>query len=249
MSLHLSILEEDDIPSFARVDEAAMAGWPLAEAMSINSTVPRRELVEGWVRKGFQTDSTQTYLKVTDTETKEIIACALWRIDPDGKHEKPKREVPAPVEGEGADGTGKVEGDDGKEARLGSVMDAMAAGWKQFQAQFFADTPHASTSIPFTSSTTSNPQPPKTAFTDLQILITDPAHQRRGAGSMLVKWGCERADERGLISVLTASEAGLKVYLNHGFEVVRDYELDLTPYGLAKIERRRNMIRQPRSKV
>ena len=61
-----------------------------------------------------------------------------------------------------------------------------------------------------------------------------------------MQWGCERADERGLISVLTASEAGLKVYLKHGFEVVREYELDLEPYGVAKVERRRNMIRQPR---
>lgn len=66
---------------------------------------------------------------------------------------------------------------------------------------------------------------------------------------MLVDWGCQRADERGLISVLTASEAGLKVYLKHGFEVVRAYELDLVPYGLAKVEFRRNMIRQPRPKA
>lgn len=138
MPLELSILEEDDIPAFARIDEAAMAGWPLAEAMSINSSVPRRQLVEGWVRKGFQTDSTQTYLKVTDTDTDEIIACALWRIDPDGQHEKAEREVPAPVEGEG--------GQKGKEARLGSVMEAMAAGWKDFQSQFFPNTPHASPS-------------------------------------------------------------------------------------------------------
>lgn len=136
MPLELSILEEDDIPAFARIDEAAMAGWPLAEAMSINSSVPRRQLVEGWVRKGFQTDSTQTYLKVTDTDTDEIIACALWRIDPDGQHEKAEREVPAPVEGEG--------GQKGKEARLGSVMEAMAAGWKDFQSQFFPNTPHSS---------------------------------------------------------------------------------------------------------
>lgn len=153
MPLTLSLLEESDIPAFARVDEAAMAGWPLAEAMSINSSVPRRELVEGWVRKGFYEDSTQTYLKVTDDETGEIIACALWRIDPDGKREKIKREVPAPVEGTGGDGREAVDfkreaaGDaKGKEARLGSVMEAMRAGWNDFQSNFFPDTPHASTS-------------------------------------------------------------------------------------------------------
>ena len=55
---------------------------------------------------------------------------------------------------------------------------------------------------------------------DLQILVTDPKYQRQGAGSMLVKWGCDKADELGIIGTLTASKAGLKTYLKHDFEIV-----------------------------
>jgi GNAT superfamily N-acetyltransferase len=72
---------------------------------------------------------------------------------------------------------------------------------------------------------------------DLQILVTTPAHRRRGAASQLIEWGTQRADERGLKSVLMASEAGLGAYLKHGFKVV--------PYGVEATELRRWMVREP----
>lgn len=77
----------------------------------------------------------------------------------------------------------------------------------------------------------------------LSILVTHPTYQRRGAGGMLVKWGCDKADERGLMSALIASTAGLGVYLKHGFEVVQEAKLDLHPYGVEEVELRRGMIR------
>ena len=58
---------------------------------------------------------------------------------------------------------------------------------------------------------------------------------------MLVDWGCKRADERGLISVLMASEAGLKLYERSGFELKMTIEMDLRPYGLDEIEIRRGV--------
>lgn len=82
-------------------------------------------------------------------------------------------------------------------------------------------------------------------FPDLQILVTTPAHRRRGAASQLVEWGTQRADQRGLKSVLMASEAGLGVYLKHGFKVVKEIEMDLRPYGVEATEVRRWMVREP----
>jgi predicted N-acetyltransferase YhbS len=82
----------------------------------------------------------------------------------------------------------------------------------------------------------------------LAILVTDPKQQRRGAGNMLVKWGCEKADERGIITVLQAAEAGLQLYLKNGFEIVREKPMDLRPFGVDETEIRRHMIRQPRKK-
>jgi GNAT superfamily N-acetyltransferase len=39
-----------------------------------------------------------------------------------------------------------------------------------------------------------------------------PQHERRGAGSMLVQWGCERADEAGVEAYLEASVMAAPMY-------------------------------------
>lgn len=66
---------------------------------------------------------------------------------------------------------------------------------------------------------------------------------------MLVQWGCDRADELGLQSCLTASQAGLGVYLKHEFVVVKETLLDLKPFGVDEVEVRRGMIRPPKAKA
>lgn len=80
---------------------------------------------------------------------------------------------------------------------------------------------------------------------DLQVLVTHPKHQRRGAGSLVLEWGTRQADKKGLISVLQASPAGEGLYLKHGFEVKRIEQLDLRPFGVDATEARKGMIRQP----
>ena len=49
-------------------------------------------------------------------------------------------------------------------------------------------------------------------------LYTDPAHQRRGAGGMLMRHACQEADQLGLPAMLEASPTGMKVYEAVGFE-------------------------------
>jgi GNAT superfamily N-acetyltransferase len=65
----------------------------------------------------------------------------------------------------------------------------------------------------------------------LDTLVTLPQHERRGAGSMLVRWGCEKADDAGVEAYLEASPMGAPMYARHGFEEVRPIELDLRKYG------------------
>ena len=65
---------------------------------------------------------------------------------------------------------------------------------------------------------------------------------------MLVKWGCDKADELGIICALTASAAGEKVYTRNGFEIKKTWDLDLHPYGVEGTELRRAMIRNPTPK-
>ncbi|MCJ1434230.1 hypothetical protein MMC27_003597 [Xylographa pallens] len=54
----------------------------------------------------------------------------------------------------------------------------------------------------------------------LGLLDTHPDHQRRGAGSMLVQWGTNVADEAGLRCYLEATQAGRHLYLQKGFKDV-----------------------------
>jgi GNAT superfamily N-acetyltransferase len=65
----------------------------------------------------------------------------------------------------------------------------------------------------------------------LDTLVTLPAHERRGAGSMLVQWGCEKADEAGVEAFLEASPMGAPMYARHGFQPVKTVELDLRKWG------------------
>ncbi|KAF2771630.1 hypothetical protein EJ03DRAFT_325276 [Teratosphaeria nubilosa] len=130
----------------------------------------------------------------------------MWRLRLETQ--KPSDEVPAPA----AEISAAVRKDGVIERP--SVMNAMHQISNGFMAEFVGARPHA----------------------DLSILVTHPEHQRRGAGSMLVGWGCQKADERGLMCILTASEAGLPVYKKHGFVVVKEVPLDLRPFGIDETE-------------
>ncbi|KAF2140462.1 uncharacterized protein K452DRAFT_359538 [Aplosporella prunicola CBS 121167] len=54
------------------------------------------------------------------------------------------------------------------------------------------------------------------------ILAVDPAYQRRGAGTLLLRWGLEEARKRGLPAYLEATEEGKELYLKEGFRDVGD---------------------------
>lgn len=84
--------------------------------------------------------------------------------------------------------------------------------------------------------------PPPSAYTTLykflltliavlQTLVTHPKHERRGAGSLLLKWGCEEADRKGVEAYLEASAVGVPLYERHGFKKVKDITLDLKDFG------------------
>jgi hypothetical protein len=54
----------------------------------------------------------------------------------------------------------------------------------------------------------------------LALLATDPEYERRGAGSLLTKWGCEVADKYKIPCYLEASKKGYPIYKRLGFEEV-----------------------------
>ncbi|KFA67917.1 hypothetical protein S40285_05944 [Stachybotrys chlorohalonatus IBT 40285] len=65
----------------------------------------------------------------------------------------------------------------------------------------------------------------------LKLLHTDPAHQRRGAGAMLLKWGVAEADRLGIPSYLEASPDGRPLYEKHEFREVDKLVVDFGKWG------------------
>ncbi|KAH8675775.1 putative GNAT family acetyltransferase [Xylariales sp. PMI_506] len=79
----------------------------------------------------------------------------------------------------------------------------------------------------------------------LQTLYTDPKHQRRGAASMLIKWGLEEAQKLGLPAFLDASEEGHSVYTKMGFKDIDLQELDFSKWGAKQTHKNWAMIWEP----
>lgn len=53
---------------------------------------------------------------------------------------------------------------------------------------------------------------------DLELLATDPKYQGKGAGSLLLRYGCERADNDSVEAYLDASPESVHLYEKIGFE-------------------------------
>ncbi|ORY11429.1 hypothetical protein BCR34DRAFT_326561 [Clohesyomyces aquaticus] len=83
-------------------------------------------------------------------------------------------------------------------------------------------------------------------FYFLHMLITAPAHHRRGAGSLLLSWGLTRADAAHLPTYLEASIIGRPLYERFGFKLVKEVVFDLTKWGLEGEDRNAVMIRDAR---
>ncbi|KAF2203085.1 acyl-CoA N-acyltransferase [Delitschia confertaspora ATCC 74209] len=88
----------------------------------------------------------------------------------------------------------------------------------------------------------------------LQTLVTHPNHERKGAGSALLRWGLEQADAKGVETYLEASQIGAPLYARYGFQPVKDLVFDLRDFGYDGPEDKMRqvftlMIRSPQGKV
>ena len=63
----------------------------------------------------------------------------------------------------------------------------------------------------------------------LEICFVEPQYRRHGAGSLLVRWGTDKADEMGLEAFVESTDDGKPLYAKHGFEYINELILDPTP--------------------
>ncbi|KAF5856145.1 hypothetical protein ETB97_007828 [Aspergillus alliaceus] len=69
----------------------------------------------------------------------------------------------------------------------------------------------------------------------LDMLATNPDHQRQGAASLLVQWGCALADRTGAAIYIASSDQGAGLYRKFGFSLLDG--LDDTPKGVSPMVR------------
>ncbi|GKZ52275.1 hypothetical protein AnigIFM49718_000150 [Aspergillus niger] len=79
----------------------------------------------------------------------------------------------------------------------------------------------------------------------LEYLTTHPDYWRQGVGSMLVQSGVRVADQYGMKTYVMSEPAGLKVYLNHGFEVVDEITVEYAQFGGTEPTTHYFLVREP----
>ena len=78
----------------------------------------------------------------------------------------------------------------------------------------------------------------------LNTLATHPDHHRKGAGTILLQWGLQKADELNLEMYLDSTTIARPLYEKHGFEVKKMIEFDRVPWGGEGVDRHWCMVRK-----
>ncbi|KAI6803780.1 NAD(P)-binding protein [Hortaea werneckii] len=68
-------------------------------------------------------------------------------------------------------------------------------------------------------------------YIELNVLVTHPKHERRGAATQLLRWGCEQADRLGVAMCLESTPTGLKLYERFGFRTGKVIKADMRDFG------------------
>lgn len=80
----------------------------------------------------------------------------------------------------------------------------------------------------------------------LNSLATHPDHQGRGAGTLLLDWGLQKADKEGLVTYLDATQRARPIYAKRGFELRKVVEWDRKVWGGEGVDVHCCMVRMPR---
>ena len=223
MPLELQKAVDADMPRIADIYLNATAR-PWLETLAPNGISPasRNIMIEN-NRKDL-CNSHCAFMKVVDTDLgNEVIAFAKWFIY---RKERPKSEW---------DRT------DSREWGPDWNLEALQEFFGQLGAKkrkHVAGMPHCCK-----QRTTLVDEDQLAYFSALFLLDTHPNHQRRGAGTMLVQWGANVADEAGLCCYLEGTSAGYSLYQKMGFKDVDVVDIDMGRWGKEGIYRHVCMIR------
>jgi GNAT superfamily N-acetyltransferase len=224
MPLQLAPAGEADLPKILEVQYAAFAQDPINRLMFPVPTPPSTfEKSLDRARRDISNPDV-AFMKVTETETGEIVSFAKWYIY---KHQRPEEEW------------NKEEKRDWGEGTNVEVADTFFGLLTRNRRKFMAGEPYCCKLVTSRGRRICTKRCPAV----LNLLDTLPAHQRRGAGTKLLRWCADVADQYGLPIYLEASPAGYHLYRKFGFEDVENIDMDLTRWGGVGTHRFACMIR------
>ena len=85
-----------------------------------------------------------------------------------------------------------------------------------------------------------------TLLTDLELVATDPKYHGQGAGTLLLQYGCSRADRDAVEAYLEASPDAVRLYEKIGFVEAQMSDTLIEKEGVPGVwYRNLFMIRQP----
>ncbi|KAF6837874.1 GNAT family protein [Colletotrichum plurivorum] len=182
------------------------------------------------LRAWHRADPTSTWLKVVDEETGEIAAGGKWCIHEKGRNPYDKVEKVEATwfpEGESREVATMLMNDflgsAAKNVNRPHVCEFVKSGVLLLNAKRFL------------------------TMTVLNILFTVKKHRRRGAASLIMDWGMERAERLGLDVYIEATPLGRILYEKYGLEVIEHRRFEVDESRLPPVrdpELRREVVRQ-----
>ncbi|KAL1306927.1 hypothetical protein AAFC00_005569 [Neodothiora populina] len=234
MPFEVAPVQMADLPEVARIDQAAMKNNGITQAIGIATSaqnMDRTTLFLEYIARDFDKDK-ETFWKVIDTDTGEIVSVAKYSFNYRTEVARPRGslsidEANLQDEGQGVDdilaqGQTSPATKYDPDGSLDQVMSTLFESWANFARRNIQGKPHAI----------------------LHFIATHPKYQRRGAATLLLRKGAEKADEAGGLDIfLQASAEGLPLYVKAGYEVLETHSLDLSSFDVNKVEIRQCMKR------
>lgn len=230
MTLLLDAATASDISVIVKIETEVFASDPPFHFLFPKGVTPvRLANLRDDYQEMFAHDTSAHQLKVTDSNTGDIVAVGRWHIygqpRSESELERDKERIWSP------------------DARSDEACQQFSDLLTEARKRVMGGKPHLCNSLFVDGSTKTKP------VTVLKMLATIPECRGRGAASHILEWGFARADELGLPAYLEASDEGALLYGKRGFQKVGSFVTDLKYWGGEGLLEAPLMVRQPNGLV